>query len=291
MGMSKVENTLFDEDKNPGIYAATDESEVRVNVSRANAQKRIETLLYIDFNDAKANGLIISNEERITAYDREIHNAVATLAAEGNEYISPSMIFQLLSGNVSDDRNKMSDETREKITNSLRKLRYTNVTINATAEVKAGMIAEAHFERYLIPADRAEIILNGQRVNDAIRLLATLPLFDYASKKNQVVSVDIKMLNTPLQNSPENITLKGYLLKRIMAMSNEKNNMNNVIRYDSIYQYLRVQAPNKNQLNKKHKKIRDKVKKLLDFWKKEKLIKDYKEEKEGRFFAKVTIYC
>jgi len=292
-GISKVDNVLFDEEKNPAIYDAADEKDVSVNVSRANSQKRVETLIYIDFNDAKKNGITISNEERITPYDREIHNAVASLAAEGNEYISTSMIFQLLSGNTSDERNKMSEETRKKIIRSVEKMSATRITVNASAEVKAGMIAKATYVNYLIPSKRVEIILNGQLVKDCIQLLDSLPLFDYASKKNQIASIDIKMLDAPIQNSPENITLKGYLLRRIMAISKskyKKNNMNNVIRYDTIYQYLKVQAPNQNALKVKRKQIRDKVKKLLDFWKKEKLIKNYKEEKEGRVIAKIIIF-
>ena len=291
-GISKVENVLFDEEKNPAIYAAN-EDEVSIKVNRTNSKKRIETLIYIDFNDAKKNGITISNEERITAYDREVHNAVASLAAEGNEYISSSMIFQLLSGNTSDERNKMSEETRKKILRSVEKMSTTRITVNASAEVEAGMIAKATYVNYLIPSKRVEIILNGQLVKDCIQLLDSLPLFDYASKKNQIASVDIKMLDAPIQNSPENIALKGYLLRRIMAISKskyQKNNMNNVIRYDTIYQYLKIQAPNQNALNVKHKQIRDKVKKLLDFWKKEKLIKNYKEEKEGRVFAKIIIF-
>ena len=292
-GTSKVDNIAFDGERNLAIYDAVNEEDVSINVSRANSQKRVETLIYIDFNDAKKNGITISNEERITPYDREIHNAVASLAAEGNEYISTSMIFQLLSGNSSDERNKMSEETRKKIIRSVEKMSATRITVNASAEVKAGMIAKASYVNYLIPSKRVEIILNGQLVKDCIQLLDSLPLFDYASKKNQIASIDIKMLDAPIQNSPENITLKGYLLRRIMAISKskyKKNNMNNVIRYDTIYQYLKVQAPNQNALKVKRKQIRDKVKKLLDFWKKEKLIKNYKEEKEGRVIAKIIIF-
>ena len=200
------------------------------------------------------------------------------------------MIFQLLSGNTSDERNKMSEETRKKILRSVEKMSATRITVNASAEVEAGMIAKATYINYLIPSKRVEIILNGQLIKDCIQLLDSLPLFYYANKKNQIASVDIKMLDAPIQNSAENIALK---LRRIMAISKskyQKNNMNNVIRYDTIYQYLKIQAPNQNALNVKHKQIRDKVKKLLDFWKKEKLIKNYKEEKEGRVFAKIIIF-
>ena len=291
MGTTKVENTLFDPIKNESIYEATGINDVKINVSRRNSQKkRIETLLYIDFNAAKVNGLTISNEDRITPYDREIYNAVATLVAAGNDHISPNMIFQLLSGNTSDARNKMSEETREKIIRSVYKMRATMIRVNATAEVKAGMMAEGIFEGYLIPAARVEIILNGQRIKDCIRIIDPLPLFSYASKKNQIASIDISLLDTPLNNTPENIELKAYLLRRILSMSNAKNNMRDVIRYDTLYDYLRITAPNPNQLKKKHKNIRDKTKILLDFWKGEKLIKDYKEEREGKTIAKIIIY-
>ena len=261
------------------------------SVSGSSSKKKIETLFYIDFNDAKENGITISNEDRINSYDREIYNAVATLAAAGNNEFSPSMIFQLLSGNISDERNKMSPETRRKILKSVEKMSVTRVTIDASAEVRAGMIAQATFKNYLIPAEMTELRINGQLVTDGIRLLSRLPLFDYASRKRQVVSIDIKMLDTPLPNTPENIVLKGYLLMRIASIMNSKNNMSDVIRYQTIYDYLKIQAPTPNALKVKHKQIRDKVKKFLDFWKEVKFIKDYKEEKEGRIFAKIIISC
>ena len=169
-------------------------------------------------------------------------------------------------------------------------MRFTSIDINATAEVKAGMITRVRFSGYLIPAERTEVEVNGQIVKDGIKLIKMPPLFQYACLKNQVVTISVKMLDTPLNNTPENIELKAYLLRRILSMSNMKNNMRDVIRYDTIYQYLRITAPNPNQLKKKHKNIRDKTKILLDFWKGEKLIKDYNEEKEGRTIAKIIIY-
>ena len=131
VNMSKIENIAFTPSKNASVYEATDINTVKVNVSRGKSpKKRIETLLYIDFNDAKVNGLDISHEDRLTPYDREIHNAVATLAAAGNICINPYMIFQVLSGNSSDkSKSGMSLETRENIVKSLNKMRLTNVKI------------------------------------------------------------------------------------------------------------------------------------------------------------------
>ena len=292
VNMSKVENIAFTPSKNEVVYEATDINTVKVNVSRGKSpKKRVETLLYIDFNDAKVNGLNISHEDRLTPYDREVHNAVASLVAAGNICINPYMIFQVLSGNSSDKtKSGMSPETREKIVKSLNKMRFTNVKINASAEVKAGMILEGTIDSYLIPAKITEVMLNGQVIKDCICLYDTLPLFNYANMKNQIASVDVKMLDTPLANTPENIVLKCYVLKRILSISNEKNNMHDVIRYSTVYEYLGIQAPNKDLLNHKRKQIRDKIRKLLNYWKGEKLIKDYREEREGRTLAKVIIF-
>ena len=178
VSISKPDHIIFDTDKNPQIYEATDIKDVKFTVSGSSSKKKIETLFYIDFNDAKENGITISNEDRINSYDREIYNAVATLAAVGNNEFSPSMIFQLLSGNTSDGRNKMSPETRHKILRSVEKMSVTRVTIDTSAEVRAGMIAQAIFKNYLIPAEMAELKINGQVMTDGIRLLSRLPLFD-----------------------------------------------------------------------------------------------------------------
>ena len=110
--------------------------------------------------------------------------------------------------------------------------------------------------------------------------------------KNQVSAVDIHMLNVPkVRNTPENIELKEYLLQRIMAMKSQKSKMSETIKYETIYEYLRIgiTAPTRNAFLVKCKQVRDKVKQFLEFWKSKELIKDYREEKEGKLIAKIVI--
>ena len=289
-GTTKVEGLAFDPERNPAIYSAL--VPVRIDVSRRKSQrKKIETLFYIDFKELKQRGVSIDYEYLLTPYDREIHNAVATLASAGNEYINPSMIFQLLSGNTG-TTNDMSPETRKSILRSIDIMMATLVTIDASAEISSKMITKTTgiYKGALIPAERVEIMeLNGQKVTDCIHLLRTPPLYDYARDKNQIGTIDIKMLDTPLSNTKENIELKGYLLKRIASIKNAKSNMSDTIRYDTLYKYLQIKAPNKNALYRQFQDVRNKVKKLLDFWIKMGLISSYEEEKEGKSIAKVTI--
>lgn len=288
-GTSKVEGLAFDPAKNPAIYRTI--VPVKINVSnRKSTRKKIETLFSIDFKELKQRGVTIDYEYLITPYDREIHNAIATLAAAGNDYINPSMIFQLLSGNTQ-SRNDMSPDTRKNIIRSIDIMMATLVTIDASTEVKANMITKntGIYKGPLIPAERIEVIeLNGQKVTDCIHLLRTPPLYEYARDKNQIGSIEISMLDTPLSNTSENIELKGYLLRRIASLKNSNNNMSDTIRYDSLFEYLRIDNC-KEALREKHKVIRNKVKLLLDFWIKKGLISSYEEQKEGKSIAKIII--
>ena len=138
---SKVENTAFDPSRNHNIYENED---VCIDVSkRTSKRKHIDTLLSIDFNNMKKNGVSIPSENFITPYDREIHNAIVTLAAIGNKHINPSMIFQLLSGNTG-KRTKISNETRENILQSIRKMMQTLIRIDATAEVQSNRVCQVN---------------------------------------------------------------------------------------------------------------------------------------------------
>ena len=285
-GVSKVENTAFNNRRNRHFY--NDKRPVHIEVGKQKG-RLVDALISIDFKEMKKLGVTIENEQMLTPYDREIHNAVSTLCAAGNEYINPQMIFQVLSGNTG-PRAKMSNEAREKILRSIDKMRYTEIEIDAAEEVRAGWNKKASYKGALIPSERVEIVkLNGQETVDSIHLFRNPPLYDYANNKNQIDRVDIKMLNAPISNTPENIELKGYLMRQISTMKNSHSKLRPVIRYDTLYEYLCVEAPNPDALKHKQKEIRDKTKKFLDFWVQEGFIVGYSEEKEGRTIAKLKI--
>ena len=113
-GVSKVENLAFDPRENNVLYNDPYPVNVWVGTSK---KRKIETIVSIDFNEMRKMGVVIKNEQRLTPYDRAVHNAVSTLCAIGNKYINPQMIFQVLSGNLH-QRKDMSSETRKKILES-----------------------------------------------------------------------------------------------------------------------------------------------------------------------------
>ena len=91
------------------------------------------------------------------------------------------------------------------------------------------------------------------------------------------------MLNVPVSNTKDNIPLKGFLVRRVENIKNKKSKIGNVIWYDSIYEYLDVKPENFKTSAlywNKRAAIRKATKIILDDWKKEGFIYDYREEKD-----------
>lgn len=327
-GTSKTEGVVFDTRKNEGLYNPEGGA---INVSRNEVKRKdINVMVSLDFKELKEEGVTIDMEYRLTPFDRAVHNAIATLWEVGhrngmknNEYITPRIIFQLLSGNIGKSK-KISSVMRKAILRSINKMSFTEITIDNSDEAKKFGYKELKYFGSLLDIKRIEgIKINGNEVEDCIQILQSPALYNYAKLKKQVCNIDIRMLNIPkrkpqpkseandtddtksakakdkkdeddsyiFRNTPENIELKDYLLQRIMAIKNQKSKMSETIRYETLYDYLRVKAPTRSTLLVKHKKIRKKVKFLLEYWEREGFIKGYKKEKEGKLFAKITINC
>ena len=98
--------------------------------------------------------------------------------------------------------------------------------------------------------------------------------------------VDMKLLDSPINKNEETIILQGYLYRRILAMQHGQNKS---IVYDTVYKQLSIDAPSAAALRKKKADVRSKIKTLLDYWKKEKFIAGYVENKRGQEMYSVTI--
>lgn len=282
LNTTKAENCAFDAITNVSCYTPTG---LPVNVSKREAhRKEIITMVSLDFQGLVEKGLIIRDEDRLTPLDRAVYSAIVTLWVEGhkdgnryNEYVTPRVIFQLLSGNSGQSKD-IGAEVRKEILRSIDKMRCTDITIDFSKECEEshGKYNKVNYKGSILPSERVECVkLNGNEAYDCIHLLCAPPLYGYAEAKNQIVTVSVQMLNTPLRNTPENIELKEYLLRRILSMKKPKSRQSNIIKYDTIYKILRLCGSSKQDLYRKKKKIHDNIIRLLDFWKQENFICSY----------------
>ena len=253
-------------------------------------KKNIYTLVSLEVEDLKKQGFDVPAISRLEPFDGEVLCSAISLYEKGNQYVTAEMLYCQMSGNKKEV--KLTPQMREAIFTSLRKLRTTSITIYAEQELEAGYNKKARYQGVLLPSeilDEEIISLNGKEVKDCIHFFRNSPLYDYADGKNQISHIPTAMLDVPVNNTKEIIELKGYLLRRITEMRNTKSKLGNVIMYDTIFQYLKIDTENSNTLYDKKKKIRKRVRKILEEWQKRGYIEDFTEQKDGATVAKIII--
>ena len=256
----------------------------RLAMERRGSKKQINTLASIDFD--KLNGSVqIKGKKELNAYDREVHDAIITLFVDGgNEYITPQMIYQVMTGNTDA---YLNPKQAEAISDSITKFMYSRVIIDASEEAKTYGFDSFKYDGNLISGERVTATLNGN-VLECLRILRPPVLYEYANKKNQIGRFDIKLLNSPVNKTEEIITLQGYLYRRILTMKGSSN-LSKTIVYETVYNQIEVTAASDGALRKKKSKVRDQIKTILDYWKKENFISGYVENKRGTTIHSITI--
>jgi len=275
--VDKVSNKAFD---NGQLYSST---LLPVAMEKRGSKKQIDTMVSINFDDMQ--GVQISGKKELTAYDREVHDAIITLAVNGeNEYMTGAMIYQTMVGSPGA---RLAPKQAEAISDSITKLMYSKVTIDATKEAEAFGFEKFKYDGYVVPAERVTATLNGNIV-ECIHLFRTPPLYEYADKKNQVGRIDIKLLNSPINKNEETITLQGYLYRRILSIKGSSK-LSPTIVYETVYKQIDIDALTDGALRKKKTVVRTKIKEILEYWKKEKFIAGYVENTRKQEIYSVTI--
>ncbi len=288
---SKLIKEVFGGDLYPGTAK-------RVNVQKKKLQKKnpVKTLIAVDFDDLKNQGnIVILGRRELNQFDQDIHDAITTHYVEGgNEYITDSMIYDIVTGK---DGATLNPVQKEAISNAITKLMYSHVRIDASEEAKKFGIERFIYDGYLLPAERVTVSLNGT-ITECIHLFRNPPLYDYANKRNQIARIEIKLLNSPVNKNEETIIIQSILYRNVLRIKGPTK-QNPTIDYETIYSQLGIpdlkaimnikdddeRKKKLGALRKKKLKVRETVKKILEYWTSEGFIKGYKENN----FESVTI--
>lgn len=255
---------------------------IAVGVERRGSKKEINTLLSMSFDELEKAGVII-DAKKLTPFDREVHDAITTLFVEGgNDVMSVEMIYRTMIGKP---KARLAPKQAEAITQSITKMMHTLITIDASQEAKAYGFDNLKYRGNLLYAEMAIASINNN-VIEALHVIKEPVLYTYANRTNRIGRVDMKLLDSPINKNEETIILQGYLYRRILAIQHGQNKS---IVYDTVYKQLSIDAPSAAALRKKKADVRSKIKTLLDYWKKEKFIAGYVENKRGQEMYSVTI--
>lgn len=285
---NKIQKVLFDQGKNNVFY---EKSVVAVRTG-GTEKEPVEVLVSLDFKNFKEVGAKFNENDKLTAYDGEIHNAVISLYDSGNQYFSPNMILNVLSGNKEYNTGRGKSATKNnqsKVILSLDKMRNTSIKIDASGEGRAFHKDDYQYSGNLLPFNfESGVSLNNNLVTNCIHLLRSPPLLEYSRLRKQLTTVNIDLLEV-LSNRILHILIRDYLLKEILWMKYSRSRKR-VIRYDTLQKSICVEFLGTSDVkNHKIKILRDNVKKCLEYWVSKNFIKGYSEEKERNIISKVII--
>ena len=138
----------------------------------------------------------------------------------------------------------------------------------------------------MLNADKHQIETANGRCVDGYTVNKPPVLYQHSAIFGQLITYPARLLDTANagQNTPENIVIKKYLLRRIY-MAKGKSKTSPRIKYSSVYEKAGILDPDKKQ----RKRINDYVIACLQLWQKDGQIKGYTEYKEGRTRAGVDL--
>lgn len=177
-----------------------------IDVAKSGSKDHIPISYSIDF--AALDGLPIA--KKLTAFDKRVYCAAASLYEAGNNSTTPTQIYKTMG-----QSGKPSADQVDKIKQSLLKMRAAQIFIDTKAEADAYNYELTEYEGSLLPTERCTKRVNGRITKDAVHFLREPPLTEFAKGRKQVTSIAISVLQSPVSQSETILRVEDYLLNRI----------------------------------------------------------------------------
>lgn len=224
----------------------------------------------------------------LQGYDNTILNTISSLYQAGNRQMSVNDIYRTMTGNSSKDA---QPKAKEAIMQSIKKLGQTRIYIDASEELRQGMLKDENGEAItsgkigdtLISYMDGYFTTETGRETYAIFLKNEPPLLRYSRLKRQFVTFPTSLLRLEsISATQRNIVISEYIIKQMVQIATNHRN-NPVIRYETLYNDTGIKEPKDRT---EAKRDRDTVYKIIkELLQKEEIkkykLKGYADFKEG----------
>lgn len=202
--------------------------------------------------------------EVLTRFDNDVANICISEWEAGNRYVTYSTIYRTLTGKVGESDANPSKVQLAAIKHSLKKLMNVHLKIylhDACEKLGYNDGKKINVQGKIIPAQFVDCTINGQKTT-VIELTAESPLLTVARlKNNQIISYDVELLNVPGQkNTPLNIELKHYAIRRVMETKAHPKQMTPSITFEDVLAKCRISDAD----NKKKHRVRETLKAVFE---------------------------
>ena len=199
---------------------------------------------------------------------------------------------QMLKDEMTQNKNRHKGEIDKAIEKSLNKLSTTKIQIEIPEELQKTMKTDFDkigIKEIILPL-REYYVVKGGHKKSVFGLTSNSIYFEYAKARGQLITKDVKLLQGGIGNATkESIILVHYISSRIADMKHqkEKNKSGSYIqeiKLQTIWEYILSDDDlkmKKDSLQRKKRRYIEQIKTILENYKKDKEIKDFKEYSEG----------
>ena len=237
--------------------------QIAFKAERTGSKKELTIYYSIDFDNLAPD---ITITKQLTPFDKRAYIAVSALFNAGNPFVTLTQIHYAMGNDK-----RPSGKQLQKIYNSIRKMNGALVHVDNTIEA-------AEYTNYpvfkysgsLLPIEDIQAYINGQLTDAAIHLFREPPIITFAKERNQITTVNVALLNSPVNKTDENIAIDDYLIERIARAKNGKQPCK--ILFKTLYEKTNITT------SKQKSRAREKVERFLKHYRTQGFISDYKIE-------------
>lgn len=228
---------------------------------------KLPVLYSIDFSALDEQG-DVSITKSLEPYDRRVYIAAAAYFENGQDRITYQQIYSAMGY-----KGRAGKSDLDKIHASITKMGAAIISVDNKAESSRYNKVKFTYDGALLPMERITSRVNGQIAESVVHLFREPPLMTFAKAREQLTTVNVNLLSDPLSKTNANLELADYLISRISHMKN--GFPNHKMKFETIYEHTGITTKKQKQ------RALPKIKKLLDYYKGEGFIKEYRLEENG----------
>ena len=224
------------------------------------AQLEARAMFAINFDEL--NDVQITR--RLQPFDKRVYMAISALFNAGNDIISLSQIYYAMGYTGTP-----GTSDRKKINDAITKMSGAKILLDNAKEAAAlNNIMHFQYDGSLLPIERRTAIINGKLSDAAIKLFREPPLMTFAKQRKQVTTIDVQLLQSPLNKTDANIQIDDYLIERISKAKNGKSHVCTIL-LKTLYERTNITT------KKQRQRATGKIETLLTHYQQQEFIKKY----------------
>ncbi len=240
----------------------------------------VETRVSLSF-DRDETG-VVSCSRALTNFDREVIDAVSTLAPNF-QIMTSATIYRLITGK--DESTQVNQSQKKRVEESMKRCARCQVTIDITSELAAQpgfqdrVGEELRFTGNAINYESIEHQV-GRGSTIYYKINSMPPFYRFAEKLGKVSIFPLRLLDSPVAKTDNIIAVQSYLLREIDSMKRD-DEKEKVIAWGVIYEMATQEG--KSETRQEKKRTRDTVQRILDYWIDEDYIIGYEAKPRQNF--------